>query len=534
MHLYTDASDIAIGAVLMQEFEDGRLARWLEVAHQFALELHHIPGKENVVADALSRCKAASPLPTSSKPTAVDDGAPAAADQEPEAAPSAPAVSHQHFGAGLRQHLLMEHHDVTLAGHFGRDKAVERLTRAFYWPGLRSHVADYTDGQTESVHRTLEEMLRHYLAADHSDWDLLLPCTMFAYNDAVHSSTGLTLFEVVYGRRQLTPAALLAKPPARPNADSMHSVNAVAELTVQRTREALHRARDALEAAAARQKRYANTHRRDWGFKRGDQVWLSTSNLRFSASGTKKLDHLRCGPFPVTKLISPVAVRLALPPHMRMHNVFQVSLLTPFEESVLFSEPPSAQRYLPPEHAEQGWYGISRFVAKRGQGPTLQFCLRWQGYGPGEDTWEPADQLRSDLGKRTINAFVQELSASAADDDEAAEAAPAPKRRSPPLRKPVRPQAAAPAHPTPPPTPPPAPLPPRPPPDKLRQAFKFAKRVMTFWLPDSPTSWRFRVPFVLIALFGAHLSFVGGAPINGAVLTVCSLIVLVYGAPTGQ
>ncbi len=37
----------------------------------------------------------------------------------------------------------MEHHDVTLAGHFGRDKAVERLTRAFYWPGLRSHVADY-------------------------------------------------------------------------------------------------------------------------------------------------------------------------------------------------------------------------------------------------------------------------------------------------------------------------------------------------------------------------------------------------------
>ncbi|KAL4446705.1 hypothetical protein ABPG77_007949 [Micractinium sp. CCAP 211/92] len=77
------------------------------------------------------------------------------------------------------------------------------------------------------------------------------------------------------------------------------------------------------------------------------------------------------------------------------------------------------------------------------------------------------------------------------------------------------------------------PAPPRPQPGKLRQAFTFTKRVMTCWLPDSPKSCRFRVTFAFVALYSAHISFAGGDPINGAVLTGCSLYVLVFGAPTG-
>ena len=44
----------------------------------------------------------------------------------------------------------------------------------------------------------------------------------------------------------------------------------------------------------------------DWEFHPGDLVWLSTANLRYSGQGTRKLDHLRCGPFPVTVVVSPV------------------------------------------------------------------------------------------------------------------------------------------------------------------------------------------------------------------------------------
>jgi len=605
MHLYTDASDIALGAVLMQEFADGmhpiaflsrkytdaesryadvtereaaavifalqqwrhylmgapkvhvytdhdclrflqrpassavpptgRRRRWLELAHLYDLEMHHIPGKENVVADALRRRDGA-PAGVPTPAAGAGDGVPSAGALAASCALAAVSVLQPdaaflgdvrralrtdsmartvraglragsadgwlerggllYFRAGrgeaprlyvpdsraLRSQLLAEHHDVTLAGHFGRDKTLERLSRLFYWPGLREQVAEYvrtcptcqvdkqrtrpplgllqplpvprgcwdhmshdlithlprtarghdciatfvcrlskmavfvpcsttitgegvarlyherlwayglgmpsvlisdrdprftssfwqtlhrlqgtrlnmsssfhpeTDGQTERVHRTLEEMLRHYVAADHSDWDELLPCAMFAYNDAAHASTGLSPFQVVFGRRPLTPAALLAEPPegGAGQPDRLHSVNAEAELTVQRTRQALSRAKQALEQAAARQKRYADAFRRDWEFQRGDLVWLSTKNLHVEGSSVHKLDPLRCGPFPVTETISRVAVRLALPPHMRMHNVFHVSLRTPCEESSSFPKrqppPPGASQCQP-------------------------------------------------------------------------------------------------------------------------------------------------------------------------------------------
>ena len=73
------------------------------------------------------------------------------------------------------------------------------------------------------------------MSEDQTDWDLFLPCAMYAMNDSQHASTGLTPFEVVFGRRPMTPAALLVGAPPAPT-DNLHAVNAEAELTVQRTR----------------------------------------------------------------------------------------------------------------------------------------------------------------------------------------------------------------------------------------------------------------------------------------------------------
>ncbi|QRW20575.1 Retrotransposable element Tf2 protein [Rhizoctonia solani] len=57
-----------------------------------------------------------------------------------------------------------------------------------------------SDGQTERVNQFIEFYLRLYVAADHSDWATWLPLAEYAYNNAKHSATGKTPFELVYGR----------------------------------------------------------------------------------------------------------------------------------------------------------------------------------------------------------------------------------------------------------------------------------------------------------------------------------------------
>jgi len=66
-----------------------------------------------------------------------------------------------------------------------------------------------TDGQTEVVKRSLSTLLRVVLKGNHKSWDEYLPYIEFAYNRVVHSTTKLSLFEVIYGFNPLTPLDLL-------------------------------------------------------------------------------------------------------------------------------------------------------------------------------------------------------------------------------------------------------------------------------------------------------------------------------------
>ncbi|KAL8440666.1 hypothetical protein Emed_007669 [Eimeria media] len=65
-----------------------------------------------------------------------------------------------------------------------------------------------TDGQTERVHRTLEQALRTYIQTDESKWEDLLSPLELAYNCTTHSSTGLSPFEVMIGENPLRASDL--------------------------------------------------------------------------------------------------------------------------------------------------------------------------------------------------------------------------------------------------------------------------------------------------------------------------------------
>ena len=69
-----------------------------------------------------------------------------------------------------------------------------------------------TDGQMEVVNRTLSMLLRAMIKKNLKVWEDCLPHVEFAYNRAVHSTTQMCPFEVVYGLKPITPLDLLPLP----------------------------------------------------------------------------------------------------------------------------------------------------------------------------------------------------------------------------------------------------------------------------------------------------------------------------------
>src|SRR5271155_4801219 len=95
-------------------------------------------------------------------------------------------------------------------------------------------------------------------------------------------------------------------------------------------------AKDSLMEAQDRQAKYANQHKRHQVFKEGDQVLLSMCNINNPVDRnqpTKKLTNRFAGPYIITKVISTTAYKLDLPNTMKIHPVFHVSLLKPYQPS---------------------------------------------------------------------------------------------------------------------------------------------------------------------------------------------------------
>jgi hypothetical protein len=84
-----------------------------------------------------------------------------------------------------------------------------------------------------------------------------------------------------------------------------------------------------LKISQDRKKSYADRKRTPREFKTIDHVYLRVrprkSSLRMGACA--KMEPRYCGPFEVLYRVGPVAYRLALPPTVKAHNVFHVSLL---------------------------------------------------------------------------------------------------------------------------------------------------------------------------------------------------------------
>jgi hypothetical protein len=180
-----------------------------------------------------------------------------------------------------------------------------------------------TDGQTERLNRTLEQMLRIQAANHHQVWDTFLPQIEFAYNSAKHATTGRSPYFVIHGCEPKTPLDLKIDTEGidvRPCDDF-----ALAMQTLWTS------VQDSLVHAMKYQEEQANRHREAATLTTDDYVWLSTEHYRLRAVGrgdiARKLGPKWVGPYRVAEVIGPAAVRLTLPDGVQIHPVIHVSQL---------------------------------------------------------------------------------------------------------------------------------------------------------------------------------------------------------------
>ncbi|CAF1037601.1 unnamed protein product [Brachionus calyciflorus] len=69
---------------------------------------------------------------------------------------------------------------------------IEKLRTTAYHPQC--------NGEVERQNRTLKSILSKYVNCNHTNWDLFLNTTLFAYNTAFNSRTGKSPYEILFGR----------------------------------------------------------------------------------------------------------------------------------------------------------------------------------------------------------------------------------------------------------------------------------------------------------------------------------------------
>lgn len=249
------------------------------------------------------------------------------------------------------------------------------------------------DGQSERTNQTVEVALRSLIAGNSdraiSDWDELLPDTEYALNTSVNASTGHTPFFLLYGVHPRTEVG-------PPTADCPE-----AEEFFQNRQRIREEASDTLKAAQARMAKHFDA--KHTPIKNADRMWLKLARGTkhgYKLPNASDLDVIKTGPFTVKRRVSKVAFELDLPEHFKIHPVISCIHLEPALEDPYNRQPPPPAPVIVDGEER---YIIDRILKKeqrRQPGDRTRrgyYKVRWQGYGPRDDSWIEEKELREQV-----------------------------------------------------------------------------------------------------------------------------------------
>ena len=300
-----------------------------------------------------------------------------------------------------------------------------KAKQASFWEEFFAHIGtsirlstarhQRTDGMTERMIASIQDLMRIGIDYKQSNWTRLLPRIVFTINNLEARSTGFSPFFIERGRDPLIPLdrdrALESMAPQRE--DTQTFLERIWDIESQVT--------EKLMKAKEHQAQFFDKHksRPATVFEVGDEVWLSTKGITMpwdKDRKSKKLTARFYGPFEVLRQTSPVTYELKLPAASNIHPIFHVSLLKIATQLKGFKAPKL------PDGDNKDEYEVESILAHRSlQGGKKKYLVKWKGYTFEECTWEPQANFNGDalqVYHKALKEAKHEDSASEDDDSE--------------------------------------------------------------------------------------------------------------------
>ncbi|KAI2648707.1 Transposon Tf2-6 polyprotein [Labeo rohita] len=249
---------------------------------------------------------------------------------------------------------------------------------------LSSGYHPQSNGQAERMNQELIRFLRSYCRDHQEDWSRFLLWAEYAQNSLHKPSTKLTPFQCILG----------FQPPLFPWSGEPSELPAV-NSWFRRCEETWNRAHVHLQRAVRRTQIQADRRRRpNPAYEPGQWAWLSTRDLRLRLP-SKKLSPRYVGPFRIIRQVTPVSFQLELPAEYRISPTFHVSLLKPAGDPGGVENLEETAPQTPPPLIIDGEeaYRVNTLLNSQRRRGRLQYLVDWEGFGPEERSWVPAEDI---------------------------------------------------------------------------------------------------------------------------------------------